>query len=294
MSKPLLCTTPRYQPHVLAGSFSRRQSGRRSPGKPHPYGSYPWYSTWVIDQGPYRVRDTQGEWCEREGPSSVVLPPYSGDRIELPVSTLFSWVEWGAVGHRRIPRTGGGPAGKYGPGKEQPPAHEIWGVDLSMWVPDALLEATRTMVFRVNILWWRGAFYQLQAHAELARWLSLLLQAQVEPVCSSDSFRGLEEEVKVLQDGLSQGIGVGEWAALLGIHPRTLHRRCLEHQNGTPHHILDRVRLERAEGMLLQPGTPIPAITKSCGFATREAFSAWFCKQQGIPPVEWRRMMLDV
>jgi len=294
MPSPPLCQTIRYQPHVLAGSFSRRLSGRRAPGKPHPYGSYPWYSTWMVDQGPFRVREVEGAWLELEGPVAVVLPPYSGDRIDLPVSTLFSWVEWGVVNLRRIPRTGGGPAGKYLPGKEQPSPQAVWGVELPLLVPDSLLEATRTMLFRVNTLWWRTPFHHLQANAELARWLSqLVLSAADTPTDGTQSFAGLQEEVKVLKDALGQGVGIREWAALVGIHPRTLHRRCLETLNRTPHQVLSQVRLERAEELLLQPDVTVPVIAHNCGFANREAFSRWFVKERGMAPVQWRKRLME-
>ena len=293
MSLSLLCNTLRYQPHVLAGSLSRRQSGRRAPGKPHPYGNYPWYSTWVVDQGPFRYRTEDGNWKDLEGPMAVVLPPHSGDRLELPVSTLFSWVEWGAIGFRRVSRQGGGPATKYVRGKEQPPSSQIWGVDLPTVLPESLFELTRTMIFRVNTLWWRTRFHQLQADAELARWISLLVQAGQEAKGSHEEFTGIEEEVKVLRDSLSQGIGVGEWAVLLGVHPRTLHRRCEQNRKETPHQILNRVRLERAEVLLLQPEASIPEVAKSCGFATREAFSSWFAHQKGESPGRWRRSVFQ-
>lgn len=290
MSPPLLCTTPRYSPHILAGSLSRRQSGRRSPGKPHPYGDYPWYSTWVVEQGPFRVRMDDGKWKVLEGPSALVLPPFSGDRLDLPVSTLFSWVEWGALSLRRISRIGGGPASKYLPGKKQPDPESIWGVKIPVVLPSPLYELTRTMLFRTNTLWWRGMGYSLQADAILAQWLAqLVVHVQEASPDSQSQFEGLEQEVVVLQEALSHGAGVKEWASILEVHPRTLYRRCQSALQCSPHDVMNQVRLERAESLLLRPDATVLHVAKECGFSTRESFSQWFTTQTGEPPVRWRR-----
>jgi AraC-like DNA-binding protein len=142
------------------------------------------------------------------------------------------------------------------------------------------------MMFRVNTLWWRSPLHRLQADAELARWIPrMLLEA---PEASMPEANELADELAVLRGALNQGIGVRDWAALLGLHPRTLARRCRESTGLTPHQVLDQVRLQRAEVQLLQPEVPIPHIARNCGFATREAFSAWFSKCKGCAPVQWR------
>jgi AraC-like DNA-binding protein len=268
-------------------------NGRRAPGLAHPYGSHPWYSTWVIDQGPYRVKEHAGGWVKGEGPAAVVLPPFSGGRIDLPGSTLFSWLEWGAVAMPRVARQGGGGAHKYPPGRAQPEPMEVWGMNVPMIVPEALVDATRTMLFRVNTLWWREGAHRLRADAELALWISQWLLAG-STVDASPRREPLEPDIRVLKENLDQGIGVREWAALLGIHPRKLHRRCESVTGCTPHRLLDRIRLERAESLLLDLGEEIPTIAKQCGFSSREAFSTWFAKRTGQPPGRWRRYFLKL
>jgi len=287
MSPCPICETLRYQPHVLAGAAARRPSGRRAGGRAKPYGAYPWYSTWMVDQGPFRLRE-EDTWVELEGPLAVVLPPFEGGRIDLPVSTLYSWMEWGAVAMRRIHRHDGGPAMRYPEGKAQSPSRAIWGRELPVRISGSLLQATRTMILRVNTLWWRSPAHRLLADAELARWLAgLLLVGEPEP--AGGSVDGMDQEIQVLQDALNQGIGVGDWAALLGMHPRMLARRCGDIAGVTPHQLLNRVRLQRAEEQLLRPAIPIPHIAKSCGFGNRESFSVWFARQTGVPPAQWRR-----
>jgi AraC-like DNA-binding protein len=285
-----ICETVRYHPHVLAGAVGRRQSGRRAHGRQYPYGNYPWYSTWMVDQGPFRVQEAGGRWTTRQGPVAVVLPPYSGNRIDLPSSTLYSWVEWGAVAMRRIPRQDGGPAMRYPPGKEQPGPEKVWGAPLPLFVGPDLLETTRTLLLRVNTLWWRAGAFRLRADAELGVWISRLLCAEAAGAAGVES-ASEGEDIRVLRDALDQGIGVGDWAGLLGIHPRTLHRRCRDHHHATPHEVMNRVRLEVAESLLLDPGRDIPDAAKRCGFSTREAFSAWFARQTGHPPGRWRQRL---
>lgn len=281
-----------YQPHVLAGSGGRRQRGRRRPGPPKPYGAFPWYSTWLIDQGPFEVQDESGQWIEGEGPAAIVLPPYQGDRIKIPVISLFSWVEWGVKSMPRVPRLGGVNAEKYPEGYEQPSPEDFFGQSIPIILPDSLRKPTQRMTYKVNAFWWRKMPQRLIADAELAIWLARLLTIDrqpddvenILPECS-ETFRTV---VNQLASILDLGVNIQEWSAAVELHPRTLARRCMDECGLRPKQIMNLLRRERAQRMLLHSSANIPLVAKSSGFETREAFTHWFTLEFGDSPVRWR------
>ncbi len=281
-----------YQPHVLAGSGGRRQSGRRSPGPPKPYGSYPWYSTWLVDQGPFQLKNEQGQWLEMEGPAAILLPPYSGDRIILPVSTLFSWVEWGVLATERVERVGGG-AWKYPGDEEQPSPEEIWGEPLPLLLSEVQLAATRRMMFRVNGLWWRSDWHRLQGDAELALWIAGLMLPKGIQQAVSDIFpeasSAFVKQIELLDQLLDSGMNIQGWAGALELNARTLSRRCHAETGLSPSQVLEQLRSVRAQEYLRDPDQRISSVARRCGFETREAFSAWFRRRFSEPPARWRQ-----
>jgi len=185
---------------------------------------------------------------------------------------------------------------KYPAGRTQPPPKSIWGVDLPLLVPDALFGPTQTMMLRVAASWWRSPFHRLRADAELAQWIAGTLitlrgEAQVYPeVPRSEVAQGSEEEgiKSPLREVISMGGGVREWAAMLSVHPRTLSRRCRSIWGISARELYQAERLSRAEALLLEEEMSIVSIAKWCGFASREAFSAWFATETGLPPAKWR------
>ncbi|MGH8461020.1 MAG: AraC family transcriptional regulator [Stenotrophobium sp.] len=76
-------------------------------------------------------------------------------------------------------------------------------------------------------------------------------------------------------------------AAQLGISSRSLHRK-LEEAGAGYRVILDRVRLEFAQGRLLDGEDSISQISESIGFSSHQAFLRWFKQATGKTPGEYR------
>lgn len=87
-----------------------------------------------------------------------------------------------------------------------------------------------------------------------------------------------------------QGIrGLTDVAALVGLSEsafRAEHRA--QHQRPAGQH-LQRLRLRRAEQLLLTSGMTLPEVAEAVGFAHAESLSAAFSKRYGLPPGRYRR-----
>jgi AraC-like DNA-binding protein len=76
-------------------------------------------------------------------------------------------------------------------------------------------------------------------------------------------------------------------ARSLGVDRRTLHRR-LADSGETFSSLLNAVRVELAELLVLNPRRSLSEITENLGFSESSAFSRWFRGQFGCSPTEWR------
>ncbi|MCH8475008.1 MAG: AraC family transcriptional regulator [Opitutales bacterium] len=284
-----------YAPHILSGAGARRQSGRRSPGLNKPSGYFPWYSTYVIDQGPYTLTDAAGETRTEDGPAVVCLPPHPQSKIQIPSSTLYSWLEWGAVRLPLCPRDHLNASRKYPEGFVQPPPEEIWGRPLPLLLPERTIHPTAGMMVRVNAAWWKGGADRMLANAELALWIARYLfppPKQEDQNTIKSLFPSAEDAfvqaVQLLSESLAMGLDVRDWALALDLSARSLQRWCRQQCGLSPHGVLDVLRLQRAEELLEQQKESLPTISKKCGFASASAFSTWFSRQKGLSPARWQ------
>ncbi|MCC5843255.1 MAG: helix-turn-helix transcriptional regulator [Verrucomicrobia bacterium] len=285
-----------YFPHVLSGAEARRQSGRRSPGLNKPSGCFPWYTTYMIDQGPFTLLDPEKRKSVHEGPAVICLPPLPKHTVLIPSSTLFSWLEWGAVRMPLCPRDTPNASRKYLKGLVQPPPDEIWGRSMPLQLSERCIRPTAGMMVRVNASWWKGGEEQLLANAELGLWIAKYVfppeQEQREatlrdlfPDIGGDCMEALE----LLDKSLDMSVDIRDWALALDISPRSLQRWCRQETGLSPQGVLDTLRMRRAETLLNDGTLNLRDISRKCGFAAPSAFSAWFSKKSGVSPSAWRK-----
>ena len=284
-----------YFPHVLSGAEARRQSGRRSPGLNKPSGCFPWYTTYMIDQGPYTISGVESGLIKGEGPSVICLPPYPKVKILIPSSTLFSWLEWGAI---RLPlraREHVNASRKYPEGFEQPQPVEIWGRSMPLQLPRSCNQPTAGMMVRVNASWWKGGAERMLANAELALWIARYLFPPEEKSGKQEiqshfpqAGEAFLSAVHLLNKSLAMGLDIRDWAMALEMSPRSLQRWCRKETGLSPQEVLDTLRLRMAERFLKEAEDNLNDIARKCGFASVSSFSAWFSNKTGLAPGRWR------
>ncbi|MCC5849577.1 MAG: helix-turn-helix transcriptional regulator [Verrucomicrobia bacterium] len=285
-----------YFPHVLSGAEARRQSGRRAPGHHKPSGSLPWYTTYMIDQGPFTVMDPGAEESWREGPAVICLPPFAKSVIKIPASTLFSWLEWGAMRLPLCARDTANASRKYPEGHSQPQPEEIWGRSMPLQLPESCNQPTAGMMVRVNASWWKGGAERMLANAELSLWIARYLfppEAPSDAMSISNLFPeagpDFAEALNLLKKSFAMGLDIRDWALALEISSRSLQRWCRQETGLSPQGVLDALRMQRAERLLERGDLKLPEIGRNCGFASAAAFSAWFANKKGVSPGRWRK-----
>ncbi len=74
----------------------------------------------------------------------------------------------------------------------------------------------------------------------------------------------------------------------LAISPYHLQRVYKQVRGYSPQEKTERVRLARAQKLLLESGDSIADIGGAVGYASPPHFTAWFCKRTGVSPTEYR------
>jgi len=87
---------------------------------------------------------------------------------------------------------------------------------------------------------------------------------------------------------LGSQIALSDVAAAACLSPFHLLRTFQAAFRETPHHYLNRCRLDRAKFLLEKTIIPVTAICLECGFTSLSSFSALFHKSFGISPRAWR------
>ena len=249
----------------------------------------------MIDQGPYSLMGPEAGKSWGDGLAVICLPPFSKVKILLPSSTLFSWLEWGAVRLPLCPRDANNASRKYPEDHAQPQPEKIWGRPMPLRLPGFCNQPTAGMMLRVNGSWWKSGAERMLANAELALWIARYLfppetqsRERDIPNVFSDAGPDFIEALLLLEKTFDQGVDIRDWAMALDINPRTLQRWCRQETGLSPQSILDAMRIQRAENLLTQRGLKLRDIASNCGFGSASAFSVWFSSKKGSSPGRWR------
>lgn len=87
---------------------------------------------------------------------------------------------------------------------------------------------------------------------------------------------------------LGEGVGVEAMAEAAAISPSQLRRVFARAGRGSPHVVLEDLRLERAMDLMRQTDLSLQQIADACGFSAPSVFSRLFGRRTGLTPTRWR------
>jgi AraC family transcriptional regulator len=94
---------------------------------------------------------------------------------------------------------------------------------------------------------------------------------------------------ELIADTVTSEVALGQVAAECGLSMSHFCKAFKVSTGLTPHGWLQQCRLERARGLLRQPGRSLAEIALLCGFADQSHFSRTFHRHVGLAPGLWRR-----
>ena len=107
---------------------------------------------------------------------------------------------------------------------------------------------------------------------------------------SSDDEKGMENVINYMLNNLSRDIGLEELAAVAKLHPNYFINKFKKYYGTSPMHFMSKMRIEKAEKLLLSSDLSIGEIALCCGFADRLYFSTAFKNQTGCSPTGYKKM----
>jgi len=131
------------------------------------------------------------------------------------------------------------------------------------------------------------------AEERLSRMAALLRTAEATPV-PAPARGGLapwqvRAVVRHVETNLDRQIRSAGLAALVRLNPCYFSRVFRESFGETPLQYVTRLRIERAQRLMLSTGIPLSQIAFDCGFADQAHFSRLFRRLVGDTPRAWRR-----
>lgn len=103
------------------------------------------------------------------------------------------------------------------------------------------------------------------------------------------SDRAVVKAVSFIRENLAQPLHVAEIARHAGVSRRVLERRFQHHLQRSPAEEIRRVRLRRAQELLLDTRMLIPELSEAAGFGSPEYMAYVFRQECNMTPVEYRR-----
>lgn len=96
--------------------------------------------------------------------------------------------------------------------------------------------------------------------------------------------------LNVVSQRLEEPWSVHSMAALAGLSPTHLYRMCVQLAGRSPLALVTRLRVQRAEELLLEYDWPLDTVAERVGYASAYAFSRAFLRERGVRPGAFRRM----
>lgn len=111
-----------------------------------------------------------------------------------------------------------------------------------------------------------------------------------EPFGKSESAR-MEEIRRFLADNLAVGLSTADVARQFSISERQLEQLCRSACGMTPHRLKQALQTEKIRRLLAETALPMEEIARETGFSDRYAMTKFFTRQEGLPPVQYRKSM---
>jgi AraC family transcriptional regulator len=102
----------------------------------------------------------------------------------------------------------------------------------------------------------------------------------------------LRRVLDYINDRLERNLSLSELADLVGLNPDYFSRAFKQTTHFSPYRYVLLRRIERACGLLRDPGISISEITARCGFASQSSFTTAFRRIKGITPSAYRHALL--
>ncbi|HEV8246305.1 MAG TPA: AraC family transcriptional regulator, partial [Polyangiaceae bacterium] len=114
------------------------------------------------------------------------------------------------------------------------------------------------------------------------------IQGALKDPTTARQDRGTRRALSYMQEHLAEPLSVGQLARVAGFAPDYFTRLFKRDEGVTPERYLQRLRIERASGMLRDTKLNLDSIRKLCGFQTRNYFHRLFRRSTGMTPIEYR------
>ena len=183
-----------------------------------------WYCTWVIEDGSLDLH-LESTKKHLTGPCVFIIPPGMNHRIDLPMGTSYSLVEWGVTNARKQKR-GYGAAYRYAERKNQPGPMATWGLDLPIVLPDRCYDLCSRMAVWVCSQWWRNEYAHAAANGCLGQWIGELLN-EINDSSHDFHFMGnrdpeIQHLLKIAQNHLDKSFTIERacWHVSAATHPQ--------------------------------------------------------------------------
>lgn len=98
----------------------------------------------------------------------------------------------------------------------------------------------------------------------------------------------VELAMRLFSEHLHEGWGVEEVGRAAGISAPHLRRLFHEVLGASPRKTFERIRLRRAQELMLQPGPTLESVAQACGYQNGATLSRAFRRELGITPSQWQ------
>lgn len=146
-----------------------------------------------------------------------------------------------------------------------------------------LLEKLRNAAFRAEIgsaITVKRLLYEL---------LSLIQRDAAALPSGSAAERAVATVQEYLEQHLDREVSLAQLGELTGYHPLYLQRLFKQATGQTPHEQLTRLRLLRAQELLMSTGHSAGYIAAACGYSSVSHFNNLFKRQTGLTPLAYRK-----
>lgn len=107
---------------------------------------------------------------------------------------------------------------------------------------------------------------------------------------ATESQRTVQRIISLVFQDLRHHHSLDDLAAMCGYRKNYVIRLFRQETGLTPHAYITRMKLDMARRLLAKSEMPVAQIGQTCGFGAYTIFYKEFVQQEGMPPLQWRKM----